>query len=239
MAKILPTQQLPLNLGYVTAYEREDFLISTCNFEAVKMLEKFNIWPNKIMVIYGLKSSGKTHLAHVWQKMIGASLINGSELNERYLENIIDDNAIHDNQAIIVDDADNANDAILLFHLYNLCRENNRYLLLTAKTPPAHWGIELKDLSSRLKSVSVAELSAPDDELLTAILTKIFADRQLYIGSDILKYVVMRIERSFDAINKFADLADNISLASKKNITIPLARQVLAKIQNSDEITDI
>ncbi len=234
MANILSTQQLPLNLGYITAYEREIFLISSCNIEAVKMLEQFNIWPNKIMVIYGLKSSGKTHLAHVWQKMTGAILINGSELNEKHLENI----AIN-NEAVIIDDADNATDARLLFHLYNLCRENNRYLLLTAKTRPAHWGIELKDLSSRLKSVSVAGLSAPDDELLTAILTKIFVDRQLYIGSDILKYVVIRIERSFDAINKFADLADNLSLANKKNITIPLARQVLVKMQNLNKTTDV
>lgn len=223
-------QQLPLDLGHRSAYGREDFLVAPCNAEAVKMLDSYQSWPNKVLVLYGAAGAGKTHLTHVWREMTGAILINGIDLDEARFENLIGDG-----RAIVVDNADEVIEARILFHLYNLCRENNRYLLLTAKRPPAHWGIELKDLSSRLKSTYLAKLAEPDDELIGAVLMKIFMDRQLNVGPDVLGYVLTRMERSFAALNRFVDMADDLSLAHKKNITVPLARQVLNQIDETGE----
>ena len=223
-------QQLPLNLGYRSAYGREDFLVTPCNSEAVLMLETSETWPNRVMVLYGASGAGKTHLTHVWREMIGAILINGIDLDEARFEDLIGDG-----RAIVVDNADDVLDARILFHLYNLCRENNRFLLLTAKRPPARWGITLKDLASRLKSTPIAELGEPDDDLIGAVLMKVFTDRQLNVGPDVLGYVLARMERSFAALNDFVDRADELSLAHKKNITVPLARQVLNQMELAQE----
>lgn len=221
-------KQLPLNLGHRAAYGREDFLVAPCNAEAVQMLEAFEIWPGKVMVLYGASGSGKTHLTHVWREMTNAILIAGHDLDEARFESLIGDG-----RAIVVDNADLVSEARILFHLYNLCKEYGRYLLLTAKTPPARWGIELKDLSSRLKTAPIAELAEPDDDLIGAVLMKIFMDRQLNVGPDVLGYVLPRMERSFASVNRFVDLADELSLAHKKNITVPLAREVLNQLEET------
>ncbi len=218
-------KQLPLDLGHRAAFGREDFLVSPCNETAVRMLDDYQSWPNRVMVLHGLKGSGKTHLTHVWREMTGAILIAGEDLDEARFEKLIEDG-----RAIVIDNADDVEEARILFHLYNLCQENSRFLLLTAKRPPARWDITLKDLSSRLKSVPLAELAEPDDELIGAVLMKIFMDRQLNVGPEVLAYVLTRMERSFAAVNLFVDMADELSLAAKKNITIPLAKQVLNKM---------
>ena len=46
-------------------------------------------------------------------------------------------------------------DQAALFHLLNLAREQAADLLLTARTQPAGWTLQVKDLASRLRAVPV------------------------------------------------------------------------------------
>ena len=53
-----------------------------------------------------------------------------------------------------------AADERALFHLINLAREENAYLLFTARTAPATWPVAIPDLISRLRALPVATLAA-------------------------------------------------------------------------------
>ena len=92
---------------------------------------------------------------------------------------------------------------------------------------PARWPIALPDLASRLRGAQVASVGAPDDALLTAVLAKLFQDRQVRIDADVLGYAVPRMERSFEAARRFVAEADRLALENKRRITVPLARAVL------------
>ena len=114
-----------------------------------------------------------------------------------------------------------------LFHIYNHMKESDGHLLLASETVPKELRFSLPDLGSRLRSVPLYHIDQPDDALLTAILVKMFSDRNLRINADVLNYVTPRIERSFAAARAFVDAADQRALATKRGITIPIAREVL------------
>ena len=59
-------------------------------------------------------------------------------------------------------------------------------MLLTARSAPATWRIEVPDLASRLRALPVVALAAPDDALLRAVIVKLFADRQLAVDESLV-----------------------------------------------------
>jgi chromosomal replication initiation ATPase DnaA len=89
----------------------------------------------------------------------------------------------------------------------------------------------LPDLRSRLSALPVAAIGAPDDALLQALLLKLFADRQLRIGPEILTYLLPRMERSFLGVRALVERIDAAALALKRPVTIPLLRDILPEDQ--------
>jgi chromosomal replication initiation ATPase DnaA len=69
----------------------------------------------------------------------------------------------------------------------------------------------------------------PDDALIGAVLLKLFADRQLAIGEDVVAFLLRHMERSFAAARRVVDRLDHAGLAEQRPITVPLARAVLAE----------
>jgi chromosomal replication initiation ATPase DnaA len=96
----------------------------------------------------------------------------------------------------------------------------------------AHWGLELPDLASRLQGALEAAIDTPDDALLSAVLVKLLADRQLMPPPDMIPYLLNRMDRSFAAANRFVVALDRESIARKRPITRALAAQVL---DNADQ----
>ena len=129
---------------------------------------------------------------------------------------------------MIIDDAEIGIDEEALLHLYNGLASEGGHLLMTAAKPPGLWGISLKDLESRLKSMPCVEIGLPDDRLLEAVFAKYFADRQLLVGADVVSYLLPRIERSLSMAQKIVEKIDQHSLAAGRKVTLPLVRQVLA-----------
>jgi len=112
-------------------------------------------------------------------------------------------------------------------HLYNNIVEAGGSLLLTGRTPPARWPLALADLRSRLRALPAVAVLPPDDALLAALLVKLFADRQLRVATDLVHYLVGRLERSPDAARRAVAALDAGALAKGREITVPLAREVL------------
>jgi len=213
--------QLPLELGHRPALGRADFLLAPCNAEAVAWLDRWPQWPAPALALYGPAGSGKSHLAHVFAAQSGACMLDPTALATDRIPGLLGDA-----RAALVDEAERANEEPLL-HLYNLLTERRGHLLVIAREPPARWRIALADLRSRLLAAPAVALRDPDDALIAALLVKLFADRQLAVGADVVQYLMPRLERSFAAATAAVESLDRAALAEQRPITVPLARRVL------------
>ena len=222
----LAAQQIPLDLSHRPAYGRMDFLVAPSNERAVAWIDRWPEWPAPALIIYGPASCGKTHLAAVWKEQTGAAFVDTGDLAAQSADKIA---AAAEHLVLDHIDpwlGDRAAETVL-FHLYNLMREEKRTLLLTMRAPPQHINFAVADLASRLRAAPAAAIEPPDDALLAALLVKLFSDRQLQIGHDVLGYILPRMERSFAAAHDLVVAADRLAMAEKKGISVPLIRRVL------------
>jgi chromosomal replication initiation ATPase DnaA len=217
--------QLTLDLPRRTTFDRSDFLVSDCNIAAVDWIDRWPAWPCAALVVHGPPGCGKTHVSHLWRERASAVILAGEELTEAALPGLFGRGLLR----IVVDNADRAPERALL-HIYNSCLERGGNLLVTMRSPPGSWKLELNDLRSRLRSAIVVGIKAPDDALLGAVLFKHFADRQLRVSPDVVAYVAKRIERSFTAAEVFAARLDSAALSGGRRVTIPLARGIFREL---------
>ena len=219
--------QLPLDLGHRTALDGVDFHVARSNREAVAWLDRWPDWPAHALAIHGPAGSGKTHLAHVWAGRSGALLLGPSALAG------LDPHRTAAAGPVALDDlGESPLDAAAerqLLHLYNCLVADGRSLLLLGRRPPARWTMRLPDLSSRLAAIPSVAMAMPDDELFAAVLAKLFADRQLAVGEEVLHYLGTRIERSFESARDIVTRLDRAALAAGRPVTLQLVRQILAE----------
>ena len=217
-------EQLSFDLRTRTALGRDDFFISPSNALAVALIDTPDSWSNYKLMLVGPEGAGKTHLAHVWAAQSGAQIVSANDLVENDVPELLQ-------SPIVIEDADqiagNRSLETTLFHLHNLAQAEAKPLLITAKTPPQRWALTLPDLASRLQAVQIARLESPDDTLLTALLMKLFADRQLNPAPDVIPYLARRIDRSFAAAQSVVAALDGAALAAKRPITRAFAATTL------------
>jgi chromosomal replication initiation ATPase DnaA len=175
-----------------------------------------------VMMIVGPEGSGKSHLAAIWAVEAGARSVAAHTLTP---ENVPAELATG---ALVVDDLDPTRfDDRALFHLLNLARQDEAYVLMTARTPPSAFPVELRDLKSRLRAVPMVTLAPPDDHLFKALIVKFCADRQMVVDEALVGYLANRIERSFAAARQAVALLDSEALRQGRPVTRALAAEVL------------
>lgn len=229
-----PGRQLTFDFGHRPSLGGDDFLVAPCNADAVAWIDAWPTWPAPALVIHGPPGCGKTHLAGVWRARAAAIEIPATSVNPADIAS-----ALGRAQAAVVEDAERYvaptspnGDAFArgLFHLYNMLAERRGHLLLTARMPVLQWPLALADLRSRLQAAPAAAIDLPDESLTAALLVKLFADRQLKVGDDVLAYLLARMERSFDAARRLVAALDAAALGAKRNVSVPLAGEVLARL---------
>ncbi len=220
------TQQIPFDLGHRTAFGRDDFLIASNNQDAVAWIDLWPEWPAPCLILYGPVASGKTHLGAVWAERTSAICLKAGDIQE---ENTADIARSHQN--IIIEDADSLIGDLSgekgLFHLYNIFKEEQKSFLLTLQEPPVRRSFSLPDLASRLRAAPSVAIREPDEQLISMLLVKLFSDRQIRVNADALNYILPRIDRSFEAVRDLVNQADQIAMAEKRKISIPLLRDLL------------
>ncbi len=212
-------RQLALALDHVESYARDDFLSGPGNSAALTLIESWPDWPANAVALIGPEGSGKSHLASIWAAACGARTMSGRALGESDLL------ACLATGALVVEEAAAA-DQRALFHLLNLAREEDSFLLLTARAAPTLWPVIIADLVSRLRALPVIALQVPDDAMLRGVIIKLAADRQLELDESVVRYLLSHIERSFAAARAAVIALDNEALRQRRPVTRALAAEL-------------
>lgn len=231
-------QQLSLEFTHNPYMGKEDFIVSDCNREAYTMLDQWPNWPFFALCLYGPERCGKTHLSHIFSDKISIATrypysIPRLEANRLKLE--MPPQLYAKNVCLIIENLDEDIDEEAMFHLYNLYRNEGGYILFTARHAPARMHFKLPDLQSRLNIIPSIAISEPDDELLSALIVKLFMDRQIVISLDIVNYIVVNMQRSFAYAHKLVAEIDNISLAYKRAISIAIVKEAIAQLNTHNQ----
>ncbi len=214
-------RQLALALDHNESFAREDFLAAPSNAVAIKLIENYPDWPTRAVILAGPEGSGKSHLAAIWAAAAGARFLAARALTRSNLLEALATGAL-----VLEDISADSIDENALFHLLNLVREEEAFLLLTARTPPASWKLAVRDLASRLKALPVVTLAPPDDAMLRAVMLKLFADRQIAADVALVDFLANRIERSYAAAHAAVERLDQEALRLKRPPTRALAAEL-------------
>ena len=213
--------QMLLKFNQKKNFNYEDFFVSKSNYFAFTLIEKWPKWEKNIVNIHGEKSSGKTHLANIFYKKNKTKKITEDQLNDELIKNL----KIYEN--IILEDFENKIEERLLYSLFNLVDSDNKYLLINSLKPISEMSFLLDDLKSRSKNCLFAKIESPDDDLVFAIILKIFSDKQITVDKKLINFIIKRIDRSYGKISDFIYKIDELSLKKKKPINIKTIKEIL------------
>jgi len=221
MEGLVGPRQLALALAHGESFAREDFLEGPSNAAALALIDRWPDWPDRMMVLLGPEGSGKSHLAAVWAAQAGARFLSARALSGA------DPTAALATGALVLEDVSPSGlDERALFHLINLGREQGAYVLLTTRSAPGGWAVEIRDLGSRLRALPVVAVAAPDDAMLRALLVKLLTDRQLQVDESLVHFLVKRIERSFAAARAAVIRLDEEAMRQKRPVSRALAAEL-------------
>jgi len=213
--------QLLLNFEYKQNFKDEDFYVSNCNYYAFNLINSWPKWEKNFLNICGEKYSGKTHLSNIFLKKFKGIKIDANAFENKNLKEIkIYENVILDNLGQNVDER-------LIYSLFNIIDQDNKYLIINSLIPVSKISFKLEDLRSRTKNCLVAKIDKPEDDLMFALILKNFSDRQITIDKKLIDFIIKRVDRSYGKIFEFIYKIDEISLKRKKSIDFKIIKEVL------------
>ena len=215
--------QLTLKFPFKTNYFKEDFYVSKNNFSAYKLIESWPKWSGKFINIFGPSGCGKTHLANIFQKKIDSFYVKAHELSDNSLP------LIKLKECLIIEDYKDNIEEKLFYSVLNQSYQLNQYVIVNSLETIKFSAVKLKDLRSRLNNFIDIGIELPTDDLIRAILTKNFSDKQVRLEAKLLEYILKNIHRSYDDIFNLIDKVDSLSLSTGKSININLIKKVLNK----------
>ena len=215
--------QLLLDFDYEQNFRDDDFYVGKSNYFIFELINKWPKWEKNILNISGEKYSGKTHLTNIFLKKFNGISIKSSLLNDDNLK------TIKPYQNIILEDLNLDVNEKLIYSLFNMIDQDNKFLIITSIKPITEINFQLDDLKSRTKNCLLAKIENPDDELMFALILKNLSDRQITLDKKLIDFIIKRVERSYGKISEFIYKIDEISLKKKKSIDFKIINEALEK----------
>ena len=211
-----------LDFGISESFDENDYYVSKSNYFAKNILETWPQWEKKIVNLTGEKYSGKTHLSTIFKIKSNALYLLSKNIDNSTLKKIKLSNSI------IIEDLDDTFNEKLLYSIFNLVEQDNKYLLISSNKPIDTLSFSLPDLVSRLKNCIIANIEQPDDDLIYAIILKSFSDRQIKLDNKIVDYIIKRIARSYSKMHEFIYKIDELSLKKRKSINFKIIKEIVS-----------
>lgn len=226
----MTARQLTFDLPNAPAMGRADFITAPCNRSALAAVSDWGRWSGGRLALCGPAGSGKSHLVQIFAQESGAAILPAEALETDMVPELPN--------RVAIEDVDRLFGQIerqeALFHLHNDLAARKGRLLVTGLGTPSQWPLVLPDLASRLQAMPLARLSPPDDELLGALLDKLFQDRQIRPPEKLIPYLLPRMERSFAAAHKLVAEIDHRALSERRPLNSALAAEVLTSFAEAD-----
>ncbi|MFL2884838.1 MAG: HdaA/DnaA family protein [Candidatus Pelagibacter sp.] len=212
-----------IKFDYDKNFKNDDFYLSKSNKHVFDFLNIWPKWERNFVNVTGEKLSGKTHLMNIFLHKNKGIKFEGKSLENDDLKKI----KIYEN--IVIENLSSDVDEKLLYSLFNLIEQDNKYIIVTSVKPIVDINFNLKDLRSRAKNFILLNIEKPDDELIFAIILKNLSDRQISLDDKFIEFIVKRIERSYSKIHEFIYKIDQLSLKKKKSIDFKIIKEVLGE----------
>ena len=218
------SNQLILKFPSHQAYKKEDFYVSSSNQEAYDFINSWPKWIKRTVNIFGPSGSGKSHLTSILKSKISSIQIEANNLNDETFFKF------KTKEVLIIENLNASVSENLLFSLWNVALQDNKYLLITSTKPISSFKFKLRDLISRVTSSLIIGINLPSDDLISVILAKNFSDKQIKVEKKHIDYIIKRIDRSYEKISQFILTLDKYSLKKGSPFGLKLIKEVLKMI---------
>lgn len=211
---------------------RLDNYIAGANAEALAALAA--LAPGRAVYLWGPAGCGRSHLLRAAAEAACGVYIGAGE-NAGRLRDYAEGEIAHNLPAVIaVDDVHtlNTDQQAALFALYNRWRESAATghafaLVLAGDRAPLALPLR-EDLRTRLGWDLVIRLDPLSDADKLSALAAQAAARGLQLGPEVISWMLTHYERDIRSLSALLEALDRYSLATRRPITIPLLRTMLA-----------
>jgi chromosomal replication initiation ATPase DnaA len=215
--------QLLLDFDYKQNFKDDDFYVGKSNYHTFELLNKWPKWEKNFLNVSGEKYSGKSHLMDIFLKKFNGIKVDSINLSGENLKEI------RPYQNIVLEDLNLDIEEKLIYTLFNIIDQDNKFLIITSNQPIVKINFQLKDLRSRTKNCLLTKIDRPDDEMMFALILKNLSDRQITLDKKLIDFIIKRIERSYGKISEFIYKIDEISLKKKKSIDFKIINEALGE----------
>lgn len=229
----LSPAQIPLHLSWEPEYRLENFFLHDGNrlaFRVVNEIAQGTFRGPTSVVFFGPRGVGKTHLLlgllrafESFQQGSAGRYVSGEAIGPGVVD-------LQPVSLLLVDDLDRLSERDQqhwLFSNYNDFLRTERRIVFASETDPALFRGITEDLKSRLLGGLVIELREPDEAGRKEVLSKLASDRRIHLSEAVMVFLLSRIDRSIPSLLWAVERIDRLSLAGKRPVTIPLAKQAL------------
>ncbi|MCK4843292.1 MAG: DnaA regulatory inactivator Hda [Methylococcales bacterium] len=228
-------KQFPLQFEF-QANQSFNTFYSGNNEEAINHLQHIFSSNELLIFLWGEAGTGKTHLLQATTQLNHPNKISFYycfTANDLPDPEMLDSLETYD--LVCLDNidqiAENTAWEQAFFNFFNMHRDNNKQLVLSAPCPPKFLSFQLPDLKTRMSWGLTQKLNTlTDDQLLNALIYKA-NDLGFKIPIHVGNFLMTHYAQDLPSIWQLLDKIDQATLAAQRKLTIPFLKQIMSDLE--------